>query len=67
MNAQTPVASPSPVHIAGTLMRRVIWTTSQHAGLRFEAVRTAFAKEGHITVPAGTIGQVHLRAPLYRP
>lgn len=28
---------------------------------------TAVSKERHITVPAGTIGQVHLRAPLHIP
>ena len=28
---------------------------------------TALSKERHLTVPAGTIGQVSLRAPLYRP
>ena len=28
---------------------------------------TAISKERHLSVPAGTIGQVHLRAPLYRP
>ncbi len=28
---------------------------------------TAISKEKHITVPAGTVGQVHLRAPLHVP
>jgi len=28
---------------------------------------TAISKERHLTVAAGTIGEVHLRAPLYRP
>ena len=53
---------------AGTLLGAAIGGgTGALIGGAAGVAGTAISKERHITVPAGTIGQVNLRAPLYLP
>ena len=53
---------------SGTLLGAVIGGgTGAIIGGAAGVAGTAISKERHLTVPAGTIGQVHLRTPLYRP
>jgi hypothetical protein len=53
---------------SGTLLGAVIGGgTGALIGGATGVAGTAISKEKHITVPAGTVGQVHLRAPLHLP
>jgi hypothetical protein len=53
---------------SGTLVGLAIGgPTSAIMGGAGGVVRTVFAKERHISIPAGTVEQVHLRAPLHLP
>lgn len=53
---------------AGTLLGAAIGGgTGALIGGAAGVAGTAVSKERHITVPAGTVGQVHLRAPLHIP